>query len=320
MDLLNTRTNQARLRPWRAGQGAEVSGIEALFELDSGAGTALLEPAPTIVRYGAFDLERARAEVGQDGYSIVRDLIPETLIAEARAFWLETHFNRKAGLPRVTWSPHLGQENTVGYSEDKFQCMWRSCDFLWNQPLHPLTRAICVRLNGLRNLILGLDPLLGVRFSAERYGIFVTTTYYPPGAGFMDAHVDGVGGDVPLLHHIAPLTFKGIDYQEGGMQVRDRRGKTVDVDALLRPGDVVFYDGALQHGVAPIRSQPPSHTDADRAPLGRLQMFAIPTRFANIESSRSLAEEMPTGVFLRAKWRKLKNAVYLRLGRKQVIR
>jgi hypothetical protein len=264
-------------------------------------------PQDRYLRWSNFDLDKARAEVDRDGYTIVHDLARPEPREAARSFWLATYGRNGSHYPRVNWSSYLGQSNTVGFSEDSFQCLFRSCDFLWNDALQEDTRHMCVRLNALRNLILGLDPLLGVKFASDRYGIFVTTSYYPAGSGHMAMHVDGVGQGMPLLHHIMPLTFKGQDYSGGGMVVMDRSARRIDVDSQLRPGSVVFYDGALNHGVDRIVAQ-------EGKQLGRLQMFAIPTRFVNAEVNAPFLQQIPIRRFLRAKAIRMVSDARRRLG------
>ena len=150
-------------------------------------------------------------------------------------------------------------------------------------------------------------------FSPGRYGVFVTTSYYPPGEGWLKVHADGVAPDRPLLHHIVPLTIKGTDYAQGGLVMIDRRGKKVDVDGQMRLGSVLFYDGALQHGVERILPDPDKR-------LGRLQMFAIPTTFTNAELNVYTVGRIPVGKFARAKWRRLKNRLLIALGFDPIIR
>ena len=159
-----------------------------------------------LLHYEKVDFSVLKKEISENGFSIVRGLLDPKTVLEIREFWLKTYAtqNKEAS---VTWSPYLGQANTIGYSKDGFQCLFRSCDFLWNPAQHVLSRNVCLRLNAIRNSILELSPLKGTTFSEDRYGIFVTTSYYPAGEGFMDAHEDGVSPNVPLLHHIVPLTF-----------------------------------------------------------------------------------------------------------------
>ena len=265
------------------------------------------------VRFSEFDLARAQEEIATQGYTIARNLVPLQSIEESKNFWLKEYSEAKAR-NRVIWTPYLGQGNAIGYSKDNFQCLFRSCDFLWNEPLHPLTREVCIRLNSLRNIILGLDPFHGIKFSSNRYGIFVTTSYYPPNQGWLETHSDGIAKDTPLLHHILPMTFKGIDYKGGGLTLENRKGEVIDVDSCLKPGDVLFYDGALKHGVQRI-------IPIDGNPLGRLQMFAIPTYFMNAEINLAVADKMPVRMFVGSRWLRLKNnARVLLLGKRSFIR
>ena len=269
-------------------------------------------PGAPFVNYDAFDVETVQQQVRAHGFAIVEGLVPTERLERIREFWLG-RFSQVEKAERVTWSPYFGQANTIGYTNDKFQCLYRSCDFLWNPPYHLDTREICLRLNGLRNIALGLEPLRGIRLSSDRYGIFVTTSYYPPNEGWLEVHADGVASDVPLLHHIVPLTIKGRDYKDGGLCVIDRTGKEIDVDARMTLGSVLFYDGGLQHGVRRIIPR------ADR-PLGRLQMFGIPTKFVNVELNVQALGRVATGTFVRAKWLRAKNRLFLLAGLDQLIR
>jgi hypothetical protein len=256
-------------------------------------------PVPSAVESSRFDLDKVRREIESDGYSIVRSLIDPAALGEIRRFWLQRYGEVKPTV-RVLWSPYLGQENVIGYSDDGFQRLFRSCDFLWNPPFEPLSREICVHLNRIRNLVVGMPPLAGEVFSSDRYGVFITTSYYPPEGGWMKVHTDGVSEGRPLIHHIVPLTHKGIDYGAGGMVVVDRKGQRVDVEAQLRPGDVVFYDGGLPHGVDPIAAL------GDKR-IGRLQMFAIPTLFTNVEEKQHVLEKIGFREVTTARLRRLRS-------------
>lgn len=262
-----------------------------------------------LINEGALRLDEARRDLATRGYTIAHDLVPVEHIQVIRRFWLDRYSRVQGQLPRVTWSPFLGQENTMGFSSDPFQHLYRSTDFLWNDPQETLSREICVRLHALRNEMIGVDPELGLRFSPGRHGLFITTSYYPPIRGFMKVHVDGISKDLPLVHFIVPLTHRGVDYASGGMVVHDRAGKRLEVDSLLRPGSVVFYDGGLQHGVDPIIPlRPPAPA------VGRLQMSGFPGLFKNVEADPRALERLSLRFILSAKWALLKRDARLLLG------
>lgn len=263
------------------------------------------DPADPYLTYDAFDLSRVKADLERDGYSIVRKLIPGKYWQSMREFWLDRYAGGAHG--RVTWAPYLGQENHVGFSADAFQHLYRACDFLWNEPMHADTREVSIRMNALRNLILGEDPSYGLRYADRRYGLFVSTSYYPPGNGFMDSHQDSVKKDAVLIHCLAPLTMQGTDYAKGGMVIVDRHGNAIDVDAQLAPGDAVYYDGSLKHGVARIEPIPGKN-------LGRLQFLPLPTLFRTFKNNPRALNTITAGEFIKAKWACFKNDVRIRLG------
>lgn len=263
------------------------------------------------LNYGVFDLTAVKNGLTKDGYFIVRGLIPEKNVSSIREFWL-TKFKEKAE-GRVTWSPYLGQENHIGFSADKFQFLFRACDFIWNKPFHKETRAVGVFMHALRNLVIDRDPSYGLRFTDGRYGVFLTTSYYPPSKGFMEAHNDGVSHETTLIHCLAPFTFRGRDYAEGGITIIDRHGTFLDVEKELGPGDVLFYDGALKHGVSPIVALPGKD-------LGRLQMIPIPTYFDELVNNPRALDAIPASTYVLAKAKILKNKLRIALGLKPGLR
>jgi hypothetical protein len=269
-------------------------------------------PDDPVLRYDRFNVADVKHQVNETGFCIVKGLVPRARIDRIRAFWLDT-FSKQKPAGRVTWSPYLGQVNHIGFSSDKFQHLYRGCDFLWNEPLHAETREVCLRMHALRNLLLDQDPYTGLRFTDARYGIFITASYYPAGSGHMQMHNDGVSKGKPLLHSLLPITFKGTDYKEGGMLVVDRKGRHVDVDGKIEPEDSVFYDGALMHAVMPIVGLEGKH-------LGRVQVFPIPTLMKNLEEDAASVARIPLARYAGAKWRALQNGLRIKLGLNPIMR
>ena len=75
-----------------------------------------------------------------------------------------------------------------------------------------------------------------------------------------------------LLLFILPITLNGQDYEGGGMVVYDKNDQKVDVDKILKPGSIIFYDGAAKHGCERI-------IPYEDKKIGRLAMFAVPVYF-----------------------------------------
>lgn len=246
---------------------------------------------------GPIDTAAVRARIETDGFAIVAGVVGLADIAALRDFWLG-EFARPRPTTPIVWGPYLGEPNGMIFDRSPDLCLYRAFDYLWNPPYHALTRKIAMALNGARNALIGAEPHYGELITEDRYGVYVTTSYYPAGEGWMHAHADNP--DEPThWHYILPLTFRGADYTGGGLFVVNRKGESVDIDARTSPGCVVFFDGHQAHRVERIVS--------NRQPaLGRLQIFAIPVRFESPETSPRLMQRIPIPAYARAKLSRIK--------------
>ena len=254
----------------------------------------------------AVDTDSVRASIEDAGYAIVHDVVAPADIAAMRNFWI-ADFARCENVAPLVWGPYLGEANGAMFDRRAEHCVYRSFDYLWNPPYHRLTREVGLALNRVRNRIVGNEERYGELFAEDRYGIYVTTSYYPPGEGRMQEHGDGTGGRIHW-HYILPLTFRGPDYDAGGLYLTDRRGVRVDVDAGMRAGSVLFFDGQLRHGVEPIVGR-------GEDPVGRLQMFAIPVLFEAPERNQRLMQLIPVSTFARSKLSRLKRRLKAAVAR-----
>ena len=191
------------------------------------------------------DIEAIRAGINTDGYAVVHDLIRLTDVDSMRDFWLAEFGGPVSNAP-IIWGPYLGEPNGALFDQTETHCLYRAFDYLWNEPYHPLTRQIALELNRCRNRIVGCDERDGEMFEPSRYGIYVTTSYYPCDRGWLHTHRDEMDGR-PHWHFVVPLTFRGTDYAAGGLKILDRQENEVDVEDMLKPGSVMFYDGLIPH-------------------------------------------------------------------------
>ena len=123
--------------------------------------------------------------------------------------------------------------------------------FAWNQDVFRLFHRLH-DLFRLRNRLCGApdtaflsgDPAEGAvaRFSAQ---------FYPCGGGYMNGHVDPVG-DYQIVVPILAMSAFGEDFKSGGLWVDLPSGQRLDVDPLVRPGDVIWFHPQRPHGVAPV--------------------------------------------------------------------
>lgn len=258
------------------------------------------------LRPGAVDATAVRAAIRDRGYTIVPDVVPETRVRAMREYWLEAFAHPRPVTP-IIWGPYLGEPNGVIFDRAENHCLFRSFDYLWNPPMHEATRETALALSRVRNAVVGAEERAGEMIAGDRYGVYVTASYYPPGEGWMWMHADAMDGR-EHWHYIMPLTFRGTDYAAGGLVLQDRAGNRVDVDAGTRPGCVVFYDGRLPHGVDRIEPLPGA------AAVGRLQVFAIPVTFELPQTADRLTQAIPLRRFVRAKLSRARQRLRAALG------
>lgn len=123
--------------------------------------------------------------------------------------------------------------------------------FPWNQDvfrLFHLLRDVFRLRNRLcgadDNAFLSGDPAEGAvaRFSAQ---------FYPAGAGYMNGHTDPVGS-YQLAVPILAMSEFGKDFHAGGLWVERADGSRLDIDPLVRPGDVIWFHPHRPHGVTTV--------------------------------------------------------------------
>jgi hypothetical protein len=102
---------------------------------------------------------------------------------------------------------------------------------------------------------------------------------------------------------LLPISFRGIDYIEGG-QFLYLNGEKIDTEKDLQPGDIIIYNGALMHGVDPVKGG-----------IGRIQIFGIPVKFQPPEDNIEFLRSLPLGKLIRPKLLGFKNIVYSAFGK-----
>jgi hypothetical protein len=211
----------------------------------------------------ALTSARIATRLKEDGFAIGHDIIDESAIRKMRAVWTSLRAaDRRLGADLV-----FGQ---VNYSHRFYGRYTRHFEFYWNDSRDMLTRSISLLLHYARNVVTGHHPLYGLVFSPARTGIYLAVTHYPPESGEMAVHID-LNYFLPV-HFNVPLSFKGKDYAEGGLMIH-QGNRAFDVDQAVRPGSVVLFNGSVPHLVQRIRGA------GTETSLGRLQLFAIPTKF-----------------------------------------
>jgi hypothetical protein len=205
------------------------------------------------------------------GYYIAKDVISKEFIDDLRHFWLNHIIEINVSKKFVRGNLILGESNFLSFSNIKQWCMFRNFDFLWNKQTHFETTKICLNIHKYRNKIQNININSGLLLNEQNYGVYISTSLYPDKIGMLEKHSDSHNIDSnTILHFMIPLTFKGVDYDSGGLYIIDKHGIEIDVDILTCKGDLIFFDGSCNHGVNIIQSS---------NSIGRLAVFAIPCFF-----------------------------------------
>ena len=190
-----------------------------MTEVD-GAPIANLDATPLVSPVGHVDADDVRHRIETIGYAILHDVVDVAALQSIRDFWIAEFAKPTPAAPMI-WGPYLGERNGALYDDGATHCLYRSFDYLWNAPYETLTRQTAIALNRIRNRIIGEDRNFGELMAADGYGVYVTTSFYPCGSGWMHLHEDFADGR-KHWHFVLPVTHRGIDYAEGGLALIDR--------------------------------------------------------------------------------------------------
>ena len=127
-------------------------------------------------------------------------------------------------------------------------CFHQFVFYPWNQDvfnLFELTKPVFQ----IKNILSGnlADRFLGVN-GEDGCITRLAFQFYPKGLGGLNKHRD------PVDHHqltvpILTMSKKGTDFKEGGAFVEFTNGKKVCVDEISEPGDAVYFNANMVHGV-----------------------------------------------------------------------
>lgn len=222
-----------------------------------------------------LDIEEISSDLAEKGYYVCDNLINLDAVKTIGEYWKQKFLKLNQNKPKIKMvrgNLHLGEKNFNSYTNNHKWNIFRIFEFYWNQPESSedqITREIAIELHRIKNFLIGNHPYQNLTYSSNGNGAYLSVSHYPPETGFMEFHSDAFMNKEKLYHFMVNLTFKGIDYKEGGLHLVVNNEK-IDVDSLMKPGSVLFYDGSFEHGVEPVKS---------KTSLGRIAFFSIPAPF-----------------------------------------
>ena len=215
-------------------------------------------------------------EVRKNGFVFFDNVLEESDFKELKNFW--TNYFKNLILSKPTSSNVFGASQRLGdksynsFKKDKKVYMYRCKNYMWDEPLDPLTVSIAKQLHEVRNFAMGLKDDHGLKYSSGRQAFFTQVNLYPKDGGYLLPHTDGRSKHI-MLNCMFSLTFKNEDFDKGGLYVIVDN-KKIDLESLAKPKSVLFFNGNLTHGIDPIFSE-------DKNSLGRLAIFPMIQYFLN---------------------------------------
>ncbi|MBK7864648.1 MAG: hypothetical protein IPJ65_39800 [Archangiaceae bacterium] len=199
-----------------------------------------------------INVDAVRSQVDSSGFAIVRGAVREDSVAAFRKRVVDL-FSRGRD-ERVSGDYKRGSADFQRLDLGEYPASTRFARYFmlfpWNND------ATFSAISDMQMKVLNLlsrKPLevgqLGADYNEKRFRMSFVIQY-PAGGGFMSKHREYTGqeeGDKAYVVYLA-LTTRGVDYESGGayVYVDDRK---VDIEGVVRAGDIVIYRGDYYHGV-----------------------------------------------------------------------
>ncbi len=194
-------------------------------------------------------LEELRDEIIRGSVVVGRSVINSDLVTN-----LVDYLKRVGRNSLPTYAPiEIGQPNfhRLNMSDERSYvegCFHQFVFYPWNQDVFDLfsqTRDLFC----LKSALSGMPPDLYLgREGNEGVVARLAIQFYPKGLGYLNRHRDPVGSH-QLTVPTVTLSTKGVDFESGGLFVEGLDGDRCEIDDITGPGDAVFVDARLTHGV-----------------------------------------------------------------------
>jgi hypothetical protein len=159
--------------------------------------------------------------------------------------------------------------------------------FPWNDPLLE-ERKFLQPIIQLQKEITGLNPDFCSTGVSDGYVCASRVSHYPRGGGYYGRHVDPV--ELEKCSIIIMMSTRGKDFQTGGLYIDSLTGERIDIEGELECGDVIVFNQAMAHGVAPID---PDATLDWSAESGRWMMFTTFSALSTYQGNFSSGAAKP---------------------------
>lgn len=219
--------------------GLKIVAIMKIIEIDS----------TSEVLHNHSEIDRLRSQILDGAVVIQRESFDPVFVQSLVGYLADVG---RCSLPNYQsiefGAPNFHRLNKSDQRSHVKGCFHQFAFYPWNQDVFDLFERTRV-LFQFKNALSNNDPNKYLGTSGED-GIVTRLAFqfYPSGMGYLNLHQDPVGSHqltVPTMS----LTQKGVDFQSGGAYIDDAGGNRHNLDDIMGPGDVVYFDARLKHGV-----------------------------------------------------------------------
>jgi len=194
-------------------------------------------------------IREIRDNISSGDIYIVRKAVPPDYLEKIKTYLINVARNSIPNYKKI----ELGCPNfhRINYADKRAfvtGCFHQFVFFPWNQDYFDLFENL-KHVYYLKNLISNqaADKFLK-KEPEEGCTARIAFQFYPAGKGFLNRHKDPVDYHqltVPTL----TMSKKGVDFKEGGAFIEKENGEKIYTDDISDPGDVVYFNAQIVHGV-----------------------------------------------------------------------
>lgn len=215
-------------------------------------------------------------KIKQDGYIVCNDAIEINTFRKIQNYWINRFKKidqKKLKEYHRNFIYRLGEKNLINKTTSKDDFRLKIHEFLWNN-IEENTRSLITEMHKFSNLCKKINEDDGLIYSNKKNVLSLSVNYYPPKDGYLSKHKDVKNTDL-IFWMIFNLTFKDEHFEKGGLYLINKNGEKIDLETLSKPGSIIFFNGALDHGIDQILS---------KNNIGKLSVFPFNTNFYNQET------------------------------------
>jgi hypothetical protein len=196
--------------------------------------------------------QKIRQDIIDGDVYVARNVFDKKLVMQMRQYLTNIGTNSMPNYKPIDLGcPNFHRLNALDERAHVKGCFHQFVFFPWNQDVFNLFE-LAKETYQVKNVLSDnpKDKFIG-RQGNDGCVSRIAFQFYPSGAGGLNKHQD------PVDHHqlcvpILTMSKKGVDFLKGGSYAETKTGEKIYTDDISEPGDVVYFNALIPHGVETI--------------------------------------------------------------------